>query len=81
VKELRSTVTAQAQLAGHVGTGARVQVNTQVNVDLSQAVKELIAFLRPPPDAATPPELAIHLGDADVTAETLARLEAVIDGQ
>ena len=34
LKELRSTVTAQAQLAGHVGSGAQVQVNTQVNVDL-----------------------------------------------
>jgi hypothetical protein len=81
LKELRSTVTAQAQLAGHVGSGAQVQVNTQVNVDVGAAVKEIIAALRPPPDAAIPPELAVHLGDADVTADALARLEAVIDGE
>jgi hypothetical protein len=73
-------VTAQAQLAGHVGSGAQVQVNTQVNVDLGSAVKEIIAALRPPPDPAIPSELAIHLEAADVTAESLAQLEAVIDG-
>ena len=67
LRELRQTVTAQAQLAGHVGSGSAVQVNTQVNVDLGAAVKEIIAALRPPPDAAIPPELAVHLGDADVT--------------
>ena len=60
LKELRATVTAQAQLAGHVGTGAQVQVNTQVNVDLGPAVKEIIAALRPPIDPAIPPELAVH---------------------
>src|ERR1700722_7670659 len=81
LKELRATVTAQAQLAGHVGTGAQIQVNTQVNVDLGAAVKEIIAALRPPPDAAIPPELAVHLGDPEVTADALARLESVIDGQ
>jgi hypothetical protein len=81
LRELRATVTAQAQLAGHVGSGAQVQVNTQVNVDLGAAVREIIAALRPPPDAAIPPELAVHLGDADVTADALARLEAVIDGE
>ncbi len=81
LKELRATVTAQAQLAGHIGSGAQVQVNTQVNVDLSSAVKEIIAALRPPPDKAIPPKLAIHLGPADVTAESLARLEAVVDGE
>jgi hypothetical protein len=71
LKELRSTVTAQAALAGHVGSGQAVQVNTQVNVDLGSAVKELIAAIRPRPDASIPPELAIHLGDADVTPEAL----------
>jgi hypothetical protein len=81
LKELRATVTAQAQLAGHVGSGAQVQVHTQVNVDLGAAVKEIITALRPPPDAAIPPELAVHLGDADVTADALARLEAVIDAK
>jgi hypothetical protein len=44
LKELRSTITAQAALAGHIGSsGASVQVNTQVNVDLAAAVRELIA--------------------------------------
>ncbi|HZZ24124.1 MAG TPA: hypothetical protein VFE60_16775 [Roseiarcus sp.] len=81
LKELRSTVTAQAQLAGHVGSAAQIQVNTQVNVDLSSAVKEIIAALRPPIDPAIPPQLAVHLGSADVTAESLARLEAVVDGE
>jgi hypothetical protein len=80
LKELRSTVTAQAQLAGHVGSGAQVQVNTQVNVDLGAAVKELIAALRPPIDPAIPNELAVHLFDEAVSADALARLEAVVDG-
>lgn len=81
LKELRATVTAQAQLAGHIGNAPPSQINTQVNVDLGAAVRELIAALRPPLDAAIPSELAIHLGDADVNAEALARLEAVIDGE
>jgi hypothetical protein len=81
LKELRSTVTAQAQLAGHVGSGSAMQVNTQVNVDLGRAVKEIIAALRPSPDAAIPPELAVHFADAEVTADALARLEAVVDGK
>src|SRR3984957_14813323 len=81
LRELRQTVTAQAQLAGHVGSGSAVQVNTQVNVDLGAAVREITAALRPPPDAAIPPELAVHLGDPEVTADALARLESVIDGQ
>jgi hypothetical protein len=81
LRELRATVTAQAQLAGHVGSRAQVQVNTQVNVDLGSAVKEIIAALRPSPDPAIPPELAIHLGAADVSAKSLARLEAIVDGE
>lgn len=81
LRELKGAVVAQATLAGHLNSGAQVQVNTQVNVDLGAAVKEIIAALRPPPDAAIPPELAVHLGDADVTADALARLEAVIDGE
>jgi hypothetical protein len=75
LRELRSTVTAQAQLAGHVGSGAQFQVNTQVNVDMGSAVKEIIAALRPPPDAAIPPELAVRLGDADVTAKSIVTPE------
>jgi hypothetical protein len=81
LRELRSTVTAQAQLAGHVGSAAQVQVNTQVNVDLGAAVKELIAAIRPRPDPAIPPVLAVHLEGASPDADTLARLEAVADGQ
>ena len=81
LRELRSTVTAQAQLAGHVGSGAQVQVNTQVNVDLGAAVKELIAAIRPRPDPAIPPERAVHLEGAPPDADTLARLEALVDGQ
>jgi hypothetical protein len=77
LKELRPTVTAQAQFAGHVGSASTVQVN----VDLGAAVREIIAALRLPPDAAIPPELAVHLRDADGTAEALARLEAVVDGE
>jgi hypothetical protein len=51
LRELRSTVTAQAALAGHIGSGAHLQVNTQVNVDLGAAVRELIAAIRPDVDA------------------------------
>jgi hypothetical protein len=53
LRELRSTVTAQAALAGHTGASAQVQVNTQVNVDLATAVRELIAAIRPDADALT----------------------------
>ena len=81
LKELRSTVTAQAQLAGHIGAGAQVQVNTQVNVDLGAAVRELIAAIRPRLDPAIPPVLAVHLEGASPEANTLARLEAIADGQ
>jgi hypothetical protein len=56
LRELRSTVTAQAHLAGHLGAPhAAVQVNAQVNVDLGQAVKELIAAIKPAPDPIIPP--------------------------
>jgi hypothetical protein len=81
LKELRSTVLGQAQLAGHVGSGAQVQVNTQVNIDLGSAVKEIVAALRSPPDPAIPPELAIHFTDEAVSTDSLARLEAVVDGE
>ena len=64
LKELRATVTAQAQLAGHIGSGAQVQVNTQVNLDLGAAVRELIAAIRARPDTSIPPELAVHLEGA-----------------
>src|ERR1700722_13616258 len=62
LKELRSTVTAQAQPAGPVGSGSQVQVNTQVNVGLASAVNEIIPALRVPISPAIPPQLAIHLG-------------------
>jgi hypothetical protein len=89
LKELRSTVTAQAHLAGHVGSGQPVQVNTQVNVDIGAAVKELIAAIQSKPaHAAIRPEVDRPVvGGAsldvarNVTAETLKRLEAVIDGE
>ena len=79
LKELRATVTAQAQLAGHIGSGAQVQVNTQVNLDLGAAVRELIAAIRPRPDTSIPPELAVHLEGAPPAPEALKRLEALID--
>ena len=81
LKELRSTVEAQARLAGHIGGGATIAVQTNVNVDLGAAVSELISALRPPRDAAIPREIAIHLGDAEVNADALKRLEAVADGE
>ena len=56
-----------------------MQVNTQVNVDLGAAVRELIAAIRPRPDASIPPELAVHLEGAPPAPEALKRLEAVID--
>jgi hypothetical protein len=82
LKELRSTVTAQAHLAGHLSSGQSVQVNTQVNVDLSSAVKELIAAVRPKPvlDPNIPPEVAVYLdADGKPDAQALERLEAIID--
>ena len=81
LKELRSTVEAQARLAGHIGGGATIAVQTNVNVDLGAAARELISALRPHPDAAIPHEIAIHLGDAGVGAHALKRLEAVVDGE
>jgi hypothetical protein len=78
LKELRSTITAQATLAGHIGGGgANVQVNAQVNVDMGAAVRELIQALKPALDPAIPSEIAMHLDGPDETA--LARLEAIID--
>ena len=80
LRELRSTVTAQAHLAGHIGSGANVQVNTQVNVDMGAAVKELIAAIKPSPDPVIPAELAAHFdGAAKPDPQALARLEAIID--
>jgi hypothetical protein len=80
LKELRSTVTAQAHLAGHLGSSPAVQVNTQVNVDLSAAVKELIMALRlKPKDPAIIPEIDGGLDGDACQSETLARLEAILD--
>ena len=72
---------AQATLAGHIGSGAQVQVNTQVNVDLGAAVRELIAAIRPRHDAAIPPELAIHLDVVPPDDGAIDRLEGILDGQ
>jgi hypothetical protein len=80
LRELRSTVTAQAHLAGHIGAGASVQVNTQVNVDMGQAVKELIAAIKPALDPAIPAEIARVL-DAKPDAQSLARLEAIVNAK
>jgi hypothetical protein len=79
LKELRSTVTAQAHLAGHIGSSPAVSVNTQVNVDLSAAVKELIAAIRlAPDDPAVSAEIDGGL-DGKPAEATFARLEAIID--
>ncbi len=66
LKELRNTVETQARLAGHIGTGAQIQVNTQVNLDLGAAVKELLAALQP--------------GKTN-GSDALDRLEAIVDGE
>ena len=62
LKELRATVTAQAQLAGHVGTAPPVAGQHPSQRRPWRGGAEIIAALRPPLDAAIPPELAIHLG-------------------
>jgi hypothetical protein len=81
LRELRSTVTAQAHLAGHIGSGASVQVNTQVNVDMGAAVKELIAAIKlASNDPLTPPEIARVLDDKP-DPQALARLEAIVDAK
>jgi hypothetical protein len=80
LRELRSTVTAQAHLAGHIGSGANVQVNTQVNVDMGAAVKELIAAIKPVLDPSIPPEIAKVLDD-NPDPQALARLEAIVDAK
>jgi hypothetical protein len=49
LKELRSTVEAQAKLAGHSAT---IAVQTNVSLDLGAAVKELIAAIGAEPSAA-----------------------------
>jgi hypothetical protein len=82
LKELRATVVGQAQVAGHIGAGARVQVNTQLNLDLAGAVKELIAAIKPSPDPVIPAELAAHFdGGGKPDPQALARLEAIVDAK
>jgi hypothetical protein len=81
LKELRSTVTAQAHLAGHIGSNAAVQLNTQVNVDMGAAVKELIAAIKlASNDPSIPPEIARVLDDKP-DLQALARLEAIVDAK
>jgi hypothetical protein len=77
------TVTAQAHLAGHVGSGATMQVNTQVNVDMNAAVREILAAIQSAPrSAVSPPDVAAPLvGAIKPDLDTLARLEAIIDGK
>ena len=80
LRELRNTIEAQSKLAGLVGSGgATVAVQVNNNIDLGSAVKELIAGLKPLPDPSIPPALAGYFADAAVTAESIARLEAVAD--
>jgi hypothetical protein len=79
LKELRTTVMGQAQLAGHVGSGTTVAVQTNVNVDLGGAVKEIIAALRPRRPAGVPRQPAVHLAEPPPDERALKRLEAVID--
>jgi hypothetical protein len=82
LRELRSTVTAQATLAGHIGGGATVAVQTNVNIDMGAAVKELIAAVMPKPvhDPAIPAEVARVLDQADKPdASMLERLGAILD--
>ena len=83
LKELRSTVTAQAHLAGHVGSSVSVQVNTEVNVDMNAAVREILAAIQPAPrSAASPSDITAPLVRAiKPDVDTLARLEAIADGE
>jgi hypothetical protein len=78
LKELRTTVRAQAEIAGHLGSGGGVQVNTAINVDMGAAVKELIASLKPVLDPSIPAEIAKVLDD-NPDEGALARLEAALD--
>jgi hypothetical protein len=67
LRELRSTIEVQAKLSGYLGTNsANIQVNTQVNLDLGQAVKELIAAIQP---------------DKTNGSSALDRLEALFDAE
>ena len=79
LKELRSTVSALAKLAGPIGSGPQVQVNTQVNVDMSGAVAELATILRPRADRSVPKQLRRHIEDGPPDSHTLKRLEQVRD--
>jgi hypothetical protein len=65
LKELRSTVEAQAKLAGHIGSAASVQVNVQSNIDLGAAVKELLGAIgdRPPTKSLRRLELLAEADD------------------
>jgi hypothetical protein len=81
LRELRATVDSQMRLAGHIGSGSQVQVNTQVNVDVGSAVSEIIAALRPKVSKSIPKALRTHIEDAPLNAAAIARLEAVVDGE
>jgi hypothetical protein len=81
LKELRSTVTAQAHLAGHVGSGATVQVNTQVNVDMNAAVREILAAIQSTPRSAVRASGVAARLDSHPDVDTLTRLEAIADGE
>jgi hypothetical protein len=80
LREIRSTIEAQAKLAGLVGSGgATVAVQNNINIDAAAVVRELIAALRPPPDPVIPAELAGYFADAPPGADTIRRLEEVAD--
>jgi transposase-like protein len=51
VRELRSILDAVGKLAGHLGSGAQVNVQTNVALDLGSAVRELLSAIgdRPSP--------------------------------
>lgn len=65
LRELRSTITAQAQLAGHLGNGsATVAIQNNVSIDVGSVVRELLGALGP-----------------TASTKTLKRLEHLIDGE
>jgi hypothetical protein len=89
LKELRTTLRAQAEIAGHVGGGSTVQVavKNEVNIDMGSAIKEIVAILLAGGDPPQP-----HAGGArgqpDAAPSTsppgavaLERIEAILDGQ
>jgi hypothetical protein len=65
LKELRSTTDSMARLAGHIGTGTQLNVQTNVSVDVGAIVQGLAAAIM----AAPAPEKAVERLSALVDAE------------